>query len=71
MLKAPCNCSRTVLAWAVSAMIAIVQIGCGTSHPSRYDLSQLRDQRARELDQRLSEARPPVENPFSNQSSDE
>ena len=56
------------LSVAIVAVISITSLlftGCAAWRSERFDLSRLRDERAQDIDSRLSSAQPAVQNPFS------
>ena len=55
----------TALLWAVIACAIMPISGCAGWRARQWDISQLRDERAQELDERLSKAPPSVQNPFA------
>jgi hypothetical protein len=51
--------------WAVFAALGMQFMGCAGWRSERFDLSRLRDERAQDIDSRLSKAQPAVQNPFT------
>ena len=50
--------------WAVTLLVMLPVSGCKTWNAERFDLSRLRDERAVDLDTRLSKALPTAEKSF-------
>ena len=63
-MKSFSHSNRTSGCWAVTLLVMLPVFGCKTWNTERFDLSRLRDERAVDLETRLSKALPIAEDSF-------